>query len=182
ATVALLFWMVKLRLVEPFRGIEPAPKNLIITGGATTVIEAFDVLPVPALPEVACTLLFLTPAVVPCTSTETVQDPPGVRLAPVTLADPEPPPAVAAPPQLLFRLGVEATTRPEGKLSVKAMPVIVKLALVLLMVKVRLVVAFSGMLAAPKALVICGGSMTVRLSVDVLPSPASVDWIVTLLL
>src|SRR5438105_2264060 len=38
--VVLLFWMVKLRLVEPFNGIEAAPNALIITGGATTVIEA----------------------------------------------------------------------------------------------------------------------------------------------
>src|SRR5262249_4643197 len=65
AVVVLLFWMVKVKLVEPFSGIEAAPKALMITGGATTVIEAFAVLPVPPSVEVTCTLLFFTPAVVP---------------------------------------------------------------------------------------------------------------------
>src|SRR5256885_4554173 len=65
ATVVLLFWMVKLNDVEPFSGIEAAPKALMITGGATTVTEAFPVLPVPPSVEVTCTELFLLPAVVP---------------------------------------------------------------------------------------------------------------------
>ncbi len=42
-----------------------APKALMIIGGATTVTEAFEVFPVPALVEVTWTLLFFTPAVVP---------------------------------------------------------------------------------------------------------------------
>src|SRR5262249_7213640 len=73
ATVVLLFWMVKVKLVEPFKGIEAAPNALLMVGGATTVIEAFDVLPVPPLVDVTCTLLFFAPAVVPCTFSETVQ-------------------------------------------------------------------------------------------------------------
>src|SRR5262245_14521645 len=176
--------MVKLRLVDPFSGIEPAPKNLIMTGGATTVMEALEVLPLPALPEVTWTLLFFTPPVVPWTSTETVQLVPGARLAPVRLTEPEPPTAVADPPQALFRLGVDATTRPAGRLSVKATPVRVRFWLLLLsMVKVRLVVPFSGIVAAPKALTMCGGLMTVRsgLVAAVLPSPASVERIWTVL-
>lgn len=40
--------MVKLKLVEPFNGMLAAPKALMITGGDTTVIDAFDVLPGPA--------------------------------------------------------------------------------------------------------------------------------------
>ena len=43
----LLFWMVKLKLVEPFSGMLAAPKALMITGGPTTVIDALEVLPVP---------------------------------------------------------------------------------------------------------------------------------------
>ena len=54
--------------------------------------------------------------------------------------------------------------------------------LVLLTVKVRLVVPFSGIVAAPNALAMVGGLMTVRLADDVLPLPASVELMVTLLL
>src|SRR5262249_60193353 len=82
ATVVLLFWMVKLKLVEPFSGIEAAPKALMITGGPTTVIDAFEVLPTPPSGEGTCTLLFLTPAVVPWTSTEAVQDALGASVPP----------------------------------------------------------------------------------------------------
>src|SRR5215471_11092104 len=104
--------MVKVRLVEPFNGIEAAPNALMITGGATTVIDAFAVLPVPPSVEVTCTLLFFTPAVVPCTSTETVQEALAATVPPDRLTVPDPPTAVGVPPQVLVRLGVEATTRP----------------------------------------------------------------------
>ena len=50
--VVLLFWMVKVKLVEPFSGMLAAPKALMITGGATTVIDALEVLPVPPSVEV----------------------------------------------------------------------------------------------------------------------------------
>ena len=38
------------------------------------MIEALEVFPVPPSVEVTWTLLFFTPAVVPCTLTETVQE------------------------------------------------------------------------------------------------------------
>jgi hypothetical protein len=66
--------MVKVSEVDPFSGTDAAPKALIITGGPTTVMDAFDVFPVPPSVEVTVTLLFLTPAVVPVTLTETVQE------------------------------------------------------------------------------------------------------------
>ena len=50
----------------------------------------------------------------------------------------------------------------------------------LLRVKVRLVVPFSGIVAAPNALVMFGGLMTVIFADDVLPLPASVESMVTL--
>ena len=50
--VVLLFWMVKLNEVEPFSGMLAAPKALLITGGATTVMEALEVFPVPPSVEV----------------------------------------------------------------------------------------------------------------------------------
>jgi len=65
SAVALPFWMVKVRLVEPFSGMVAAPNAFVITGGPTTVIEALEVLPVPPFVELTVTLLFFTPAVVP---------------------------------------------------------------------------------------------------------------------
>jgi len=56
---------VKLKLVEPFSGMLAAPNVLVRVGAATTVIEAFEVLPVPPSVEVTVTELFFTPAVVP---------------------------------------------------------------------------------------------------------------------
>ena len=41
------FWMVKLRLVDPFRGMLAAPNALLMDGGERTVMLAFEVLPVP---------------------------------------------------------------------------------------------------------------------------------------
>jgi hypothetical protein len=57
--------MVKLSEVDPFSGMLGAPKAFEIVGGATTVIEALEVLPVPAVVSLAETLLFFTPEVVP---------------------------------------------------------------------------------------------------------------------
>src|SRR5262249_52725633 len=49
------------------------------------------------------------------------------------------------------------------------------------MVMVRLVVPFSGMVLAPKAFAIVGGLMTFNVSLAVLPLPATVELMVTLL-
>ena len=175
SAVALLFWMVKVRLVEPFSGMLAAPNALMITGAPTTVIDAFDVLPVPPSVEVTVTELFFTPAVVPCTLTETVQLALAARVPAERLMLPDPAVAVAVPPQVLFRaLGV-ATTRPAGRLSVKAIPVKARLVLGFWIVKVSEVVPFNGMLAAPNALAIDGGVATVRLAVAVLPVPPLVE-------
>jgi multisubunit Na+/H+ antiporter MnhC subunit len=46
------FWTVKLRLVEPFRGMVAAPNVFVSVGGPTTEILAFEVFPVPPLVEV----------------------------------------------------------------------------------------------------------------------------------
>ena len=114
--------MVKVSDVEPFNGMLAAPNALIATGGATTVMLAFEVLPVPPSVEVTCTLLFFTPAVVPDTSTETVHEALLAKVADDKLTEPLPATEVAVPPQVLFRFGVEATTKPAGKVSVNAMP------------------------------------------------------------
>src|SRR5258708_26247117 len=116
--------MVKVKLVEPFSGTLAAPKALMITGGATTVIGAFEVLPVPPSVDVTCTLLFFAPAAVPVTFTLKVQDALVARVAPDRLTDPAPATAVIVPPpQLPVKpLGV-AITRPAGSVSVNATPV-----------------------------------------------------------
>ena len=140
--------MVKLRLVVPFSGIEAAPNDLIMTGGPVTVMEAFDVLPVPASVEVIVTELFFMPAVVPRTLTETVQEALPARVPADRLTLPDPATAVAVPPHvLLIPLGV-ATTRPAGRLSVNARPVSARLVFGFVMLKVSDVVPFSGIVAA----------------------------------
>src|SRR2546427_2312651 len=173
--------MVKPKLVVPPSAILPPPNALMITGGATTVIAALEVLPVPPLVELTCTLLFFTPDVVPVMFTEMVQEEPGAREAPVKLTLEDPSAAVAVPLQVLLRSPGVATTKPLGRLSVKAVPFRVRLALVLLRVNVRLVVPFNGIVAAPKAFAMVGGLMIVRFAEEVLPLPASVESMVTLL-
>ena len=109
--------------MEPFNGMLAAPNALMITGGPVTVIEAFDVLPVPPSVEVTVTELFFTPAVVPCTLTETVQLALAAKVPAERLMLPDPAVAVAVPPQVLFKPFGVATTRPAGRLSVKEIPV-----------------------------------------------------------
>src|SRR5882757_4292169 len=89
----------------------------------TTVTEAFDVMPVPPAIEVTVTLLFFTPAVVPCTSTDAAQFAPVARVTPLRATWPAPAAAVNVPPQVLFRFGDGATVKPAGRLSVKVIPV-----------------------------------------------------------
>jgi hypothetical protein len=167
--------MVKLKLVEPFSGIVAAPKALIITGGPVTVMEALEVLPVPLSVEVTVTELFFMPAVVPVTLTDTVHDALLARVPAERLTLDDAATAVAVPPQvLLMPLGV-ATTKPAGRLSVNARPVNARLAFGFEMLKVSDVVPFSGIVAAPKALVMEGADATVRLAVAVLPVPPFVE-------
>ena len=57
--------MVNVTVVVPFSGMLAAPNDLAIVGGATTVMDALEVLPVPATVSETVTLLFFVPAVVP---------------------------------------------------------------------------------------------------------------------
>ena len=109
---------------------------------------------------------------------------PGARLAPDRETEPEPAVAVGVPEQVVVKpLGV-ATTSPAGRVSVKEIALSVWFTLVLEIVKVRLVVPFSGIVAAPNAFAIVGGLITNRfaLEVEFAPVPAAVELIVTLLL
>jgi hypothetical protein len=176
AATAVVFWIVKLRLVEPFSGIEAAPNALLIVGGPTTVMLALDVLPVPLSVAVTVTLLFFTPPVVPVMFTLNVHEAVAARVAPERLTEVAPAVAVIVPPPQdpVRPFGVE-TTRPAGKLSVNATPVNDWLAFGLLIVKLSEVLPPTGMLAAPNDLVMAGGVATLKFAVAVLPVPPFVE-------
>lgn len=121
------------------------------------------------------TLLFFTPAVEPETLRPTVQEASPARVLEERLTLPEPATAVIVPVQVVPRpLGV-ATTRPEGKESVKAIPLSVLEELGLVMVKVSEVVPFSGTVETPKDFAMVGGERTLRLAVAVFPVPPFVE-------
>ena len=180
AAVVFGLLMVKVSVEVPFRGMLVGLNALLIVGGATTVRLAVPVLPVPATVSLALTLLLFTPAVVPCTVTETVHDAPGARLELESATEDDPSAAVAVPVHVVLGFPGVATTKPAGRLSVKVIPLSVWFWLVLLTVKVRLVVPFSGIVDAPKLFTMCGGLMTLTVSDAVLPLPASVEVTVTL--
>ena len=73
----------------------------------------------------------------------------------------------ALPNPIIFRLA--------GTVSLNAIPVSVVPVFGLVTVNVKLVVPFSGMLAAPKALLMVGGATTVRLAFEAFPMPPSVE-------
>ena len=87
--------------------------------------------------------------------TEIAQTPTGVRLL-LKLMLPLPATAVTVPPQVFVTPGVAATCKPTGSVSVKL--ALMATTFGLLMLKFTVVVPFTGMDAAPKLLVICGGS------------------------
>src|SRR5579864_3134068 len=171
------FVIVKVSVVVPFSGIVVGLKTLAIEGGATTFIEAEAVPPVPPSVEVTLpVVLFCCPAAVPVTFTESVQellaaiDPPVRLITFVAWVA-----VIVPPPQEPVRpLGVEIT-RPAGSVSLKPTPVSATVVLLFWMVKVREVDPFSGMLAAPNALIMTGGATTVMEALDVLPVPPLVE-------
>jgi hypothetical protein len=175
ATVVFGFEIEKVRLVLVPNRIEAAPNVLVIDGGATTVMLAVPVLPVPPFVEVTVTELFCTPRVVPVTFTANVQLAPPASVAPVRLTVEDPGIAEIVPLQVAASpFGVE-TTNPDGMESVRAMPVR-ETAFGLLMVKLRTAVPPTGIVGTLKAFPIEGGSTTVRVAVlEVLPVPPSFD-------
>ena len=119
------------------------------------------VLPLPPSFEVTAPVtLFCIPELIPETFTEKLHEALSASVAPerLTLADP----AVAVivpPPQLPVRpLGVD-TVRPAGIASAKPTPLSDALVLGFDSVKVKVVVPFNGMLAAPNAFAMVGGEV-----------------------
>jgi hypothetical protein len=171
-TVVLLLVIVKLSEVLPFSGMLAAPNALMIVGGEITETLAFEVFPVPPLVEFTVTLLFFTPPVVAVTLTDKLQVVLDASVEPERLTDEAPAVAVAVPPQVLLRPFGVATTKPAGKLSVKATPFNARLAFGFERSKVSEVFAFRAILTAPKAFVIDGAVATVRFAEAVLPVPS----------
>jgi hypothetical protein len=150
--------------VVPFARILAAPNALLITGGATTVMEADAAVPVPPLLEVGVVVLVKVPAEVPVTSTNTTQafDPPetvGATVAPdmVILVDPGVAVTVGEPQFLTVRSFGENTTSPAGKVSVKPTPFKLSELFSLTMARIRPPGPPSGMVAAENCLTITGG-------------------------
>src|SRR6266567_1474226 len=163
-------------MVEP-GNVSPDTDFVPVT--APTVSEAIAMLPVPPLVELTAPVVFETlPGCVPVTFTAIVQVVPGVvmlppdRLMVVVLAV-----AVTVPPQVLLTPGVEATCRPFVKVSENAIPFsAIVLAAGLVIVKVSVVVPFTDIVAAPKALLMVGGATIFSVAVLlVVPVPPSVE-------
>src|ERR1700691_4900546 len=191
---------VNVRLVVPFNAISGAPNTLAIDGGATTIRVADAATPgPPSLDAIALVVLTWVPAMVPITFTVILQSELAARVPAERLTLPLPATAATVPPQLLdIPLG-DATTIPDGNVSVKASPVNPVAAFWLKTKKVNCVEPFNGTLVedvfgtprgfwnfagpdfSPNDLLNWGGSTTVRFAEEVLPVPPSVEVTVTLL-
>jgi hypothetical protein len=132
-------------------------------GGATTVSEAvLLVAPVPDSVEIiALVVLSFVPAVVPVTATVNMQADPGAGEA-VNVPPDKPTlllPAIAVIvplPHEPVTFGVAATTSPAGRLSVNPTPVRPLVVFELPIVKLNVLIEFSGILAGLNAFVIVG--------------------------
>jgi hypothetical protein len=102
-------------------------------------------------------MLFMVPAPVPVTFTVKEQEPEAGRFKAVMLIVLLPALAEISAPHVPARLFGLATTRPVGKESLAETFINTTLEFGLVNVKVREVVPFSGMLAAPNPLAIVGG-------------------------
>jgi hypothetical protein len=147
-------------------GIVAAPKVLDIVGGERgdddpTVIVADAVFPVPPSFDVtALVVLFSVPVAVAFTFTEKLHDALAFRAAPERLMFPAPAPAVMVPPHGEVETGWGvATTSPAGRESVKPTPVSAVPVFGFARLKVKDVLPFTEMVAAPKVLVIIAGEV-----------------------
>ena len=168
---------MKVSVVLPFNGIVAAPKAFEIVGGGTTVtVAVLLVAPTPLSVElIVLVVLFFTPPVVPVTLTAIVQLPLVANDPPDRLIEPEPATAVTVPPQTPLKPFGVATTSPAGNVSLNAMPLSDVLAFGLLIVNVNKVEPLSGIVAAPKALLIVGGAATFNVAEAVKPAPPCVE-------
>jgi len=170
--------IVNVTLVEPLSGTLVAPNALLMLGGATTVrLAVLLVAPAPVSVELtAPVVLDLVPAIVPVTFTVMEHEPLYASVPPDRLTVPEPAVADNVPLHVLLAPFGVATAKPEGRVSVKLTPVSTRPALGLLMLNVKLVEPLSGIVAAPKALLMVGGLDTLSVAVLlVAPVPPLVE-------
>jgi len=125
----------------------------------------------PSFDVTALVVLFCVPEAVPVTLTEKEQEVFADRVAAerLTLLDP-PTAAIVPPPQFPLNPFGVATNCPDGKASVKPMPLRLWLVFGFDRLKLRLVVPCNAILAAPNDLVIVGG-ITVGGGVDPAEDP-----------
>jgi hypothetical protein len=178
---------VKVRDVVPFSGMVAAPKLLAMVGGrdATTIkLAVLLVAPDPlSLAEIGPVVLFSVPEEPGAfTFTEIAQFDNGPRLPADRLIDDEPATAVAVPPQPLLRAFGESTTKPAGRLSVKAIPVSDMCVLGLLRLKFNTADPFCTTVPGAKTLLIVGGAFTFKVADAELPVPPFVELTALLLL
>lgn len=160
--------IVKVSVVVPLSGTVGAPKALLIVGSANAVrVAVLLAVPVPPLVEVtAPVVLGKLPGAVAVTFTLTAQLALTATAPPVSETLPEPAVAVGVPAQVFVRPGVAAITRPVGNVSLKATPVrAAALDTGFVIVKVSVVVPFTPIEGAPKALLIVGGATEFRVAV-----------------
>jgi hypothetical protein len=163
--------MVKISSEVPPGGIIDGAKDLLKPGGASTVIDAEAVFPAPnSLDETVDVVLFFTPTVVPVTFTVMVHDPlaatpPAERLTEL-LVD------CANPLHVFVRIGPAES--PLGSVSVNPTPVSA-IASGFVMVKVKTVEPPTGMVPAPKALLIIGAVPTKSVALGWLLGGASAE-------
>jgi len=150
------------------------------TGGATTVSVAVLLVP-PVPPSVELTaplVLFLVPVVVAVISTFTVHVEFAARAPALKVSVVSPASGLKVPLQAVVALGVAATCNPEGRLSLKAIPVKAVVVFGLVIVKVRVATPPVQIVEALKDLLIVGAPTTVIMAVLlVAPAPLSFELI-----
>jgi hypothetical protein len=157
---------------------------LVIVGGVpvTFNVAVLLVAPGPLSVEVITLVVFsFVPVAVPVTFTEIEHELLAATVPPDKLIELEPAIADGVPLQVLLNAFEIETTRPAGNVSLNATPLrLVEFGL--LMVNVRLVLAFSKIELAPKALLMVGGVATVMLADAVFPVPPLVELIAPVVL
>lgn len=155
--------MLMVRVATPPGAMVMGLNDLVIAGGATIVSPAvLLVAPVPASVEViAPVVLSFVPAVVPVTATVKVQDDPAdgeaVNVPPDRLTLLLPAVAVIVPPpHEPVTVGVAATNNPAGRLSANPTPLRPLVVFGLIIVKLKALLEFNGMLVGLNDLVTVG--------------------------
>ena len=155
--------MLMVSVLTPPAAIVVGLNDLVRAGGATTVRVAVLLgAPVPASVEImALVVLSFAPAVVAVTATEKVQADPSVGEAVNVPPDKPtlllPATAVIVPlPHVPVTFGLAATTNPAGRLSVNPTPLRPLVVFGLLIVKLKVLFEFSGILAGLNAFAIVG--------------------------